>query len=60
MRRTFFTREEARNKIGCVVEAMADFPSVPKGSRGRVVRVIKGSPASSGICRETSDITNSC
>jgi hypothetical protein len=38
MQRTFFTREEARNKIGCEVEALADFPSVPRGSRGKVVK----------------------
>ena len=38
MQRTFFTHEEARAKIGRIVEAMADFPSVPRGSRGRVVK----------------------
>ncbi|MCG3162240.1 MAG: hypothetical protein JMDDDDMK_03480 [Acidobacteria bacterium] len=38
MQRTFFTREEARNKIGHMVEALSDFPSVPKGSQGKVVR----------------------
>ncbi len=41
MQRTFFTREEARNKIGHAVESMTDFPSVPKGSRGKVVRAQK-------------------
>jgi hypothetical protein len=38
MQRTFFTCQEARNKIGHLVEAMTDFPSVPKGSRGKVAR----------------------
>ncbi len=39
MRQTFFTRQEAHAKIGNPVEAAADFPSVPKGRRGKVVDV---------------------
>jgi hypothetical protein len=39
MQRTYFTREEARREIGRTVEAVADFPSVPKGSRGSVVKI---------------------
>ena len=38
MPRTYFTSEEAREKIGHLVEARADFPSVLQGSRGRVVK----------------------
>jgi hypothetical protein len=37
MPRSFFTSEEARQQVGRLVEALADFPSVPKGSRGKVV-----------------------
>jgi hypothetical protein len=36
--RTFFTKDEARNEIGNSIEALSDFPSVPKGTRGTVVR----------------------
>ncbi len=43
MPRTFFTSEEARQEIGHLVEARADFPSVPQGSRGRVVKAHKHS-----------------
>jgi hypothetical protein len=39
MERTYFTEAEARKKIGNIVEALSDFPSVPKGSRGTVVKV---------------------
>jgi hypothetical protein len=38
MHRTYFTREEAQQAIGQRVEALADFPSVPQGSRGIVVK----------------------
>ena len=38
MPRTFFTAEEARRQIGCLVEAQADFPFVPKGSHGKVIK----------------------
>ncbi len=41
MQRTFFTSAEVKRKIGHLVEALADFPSVPKGSRGRVVKAHK-------------------
>ena len=37
MRRTDFTRSEAQQEVGRQVEALADFPSVPKGSKGTVV-----------------------
>ena len=36
---TYFTDAEARTKVGNIVEALSDFPSVPKGSRGTVVKV---------------------
>ena len=39
MERTYFTKAEARKEIGNIVEALSDFPSVPKGSRGTVVKV---------------------
>jgi hypothetical protein len=38
MSRIFFTREEARKVVGNQIVALADFPSVPKGSRGTVVK----------------------
>ena len=39
MERTYFTDAEARTEVGRIVEALADFPSVPKGSKGTVVKV---------------------
>ena len=39
MERTYFTDAEARTELGSIVEALADFPSVPKGSKGIVVKV---------------------
>ena len=39
MERTYFTEAEARMKIGNMVEALSDFPSVPKGSKSTVVKV---------------------
>ena len=39
MERTYFTEAEARMEIGNIVEALSDFPSVPKGSKGTVVKV---------------------
>lgn len=39
MERTYFTDAEARTAIGNIVEALSDFPSVPKGSKGTVVKV---------------------
>jgi hypothetical protein len=39
MERRYFNKPEARKKIGNIVEALSDFPSVPKGSRGTVVNV---------------------
>ena len=38
MQRTFFTRLDALQRVGQKVEALADFPSVPKGSRGIVMK----------------------
>ena len=38
MQRTYFTRSEAKQQIGHQVEALANFPSVPKGSKGTVVK----------------------
>ena len=35
----YFTEVEARMEIGNMVEALSDFPSVPKGSKGAVVKV---------------------
>jgi hypothetical protein len=39
MERNYFTDAEAPMKIGSIVEALSDFPSVPKGSKGTVVKV---------------------
>ena len=39
MERIYFTEVEARMEIGNMVEALSDFPSVPKGSKGTVVKV---------------------
>ena len=39
MTRTYFTDAEARTALGHVVEALSDFPSVSKGSKGTVVKV---------------------
>src|SRR5262245_8673219 len=39
MERTYFTEAEARKEIGSIVEALSDFPSVPRGSKGTVVKV---------------------
>jgi hypothetical protein len=39
MERTYFTDAEARTEVGNIVEALSDFPSVPKGSKGTVVKV---------------------
>jgi hypothetical protein len=39
MERTYFTDAEARMEVGNIVEALADFPSVPRGSKGTVVKV---------------------
>lgn len=36
--REYFTRQEAEAKIGFMVEALAPFPSVPKGTIGEVVK----------------------
>ena len=35
----FFSEPEARAHVGETVEALSDFPSVPLGTLGRVVRV---------------------
>jgi hypothetical protein len=36
MQRTYFIRSEAQQEVGNQVETLADFPSVPKGSKGTV------------------------
>jgi len=36
---TYFNHNEAKQKIGQNVEALYDFPSVPKGSIGTVIKV---------------------
>ena len=41
MQRIYFTREDARKKTGERVEASTDFPSVPKGSKGTVVKALE-------------------
>ena len=38
MERAYFIHSEARVEVGQQVEALADFPSVPRGSRGTVVK----------------------
>ena len=38
MRPTFFTESEAHCHVGERVEALSDFPSVPAGTVGKVVR----------------------
>ena len=43
MERVYFSKEEARSEIGTVVEALADFPSVPRGTRGTVTKVVSES-----------------
>src|SRR5579859_582797 len=41
MRPGFFTESEAHARVGERVEALSDFPSVPAGTVGRVVRARK-------------------
>jgi hypothetical protein len=36
----YFNREEGLSKVGTIVEAAADFPSVPRGSAGTVVKAL--------------------
>ncbi len=38
MNRVYFTKEQARQKIGNAVESLSDFPSVPTGTKGVVVK----------------------
>jgi len=38
MNRIYFTKEQAHQKIGNVVESLTDFPSVPTGTKGVVVK----------------------
>ncbi len=38
MEHIYFTEAAARREMGNVVEALSDFPAVPKGSRGTVVK----------------------
>jgi hypothetical protein len=39
MERKYFSEAEARKEMGKIVEALSHFPSVPKGSKGTVVKV---------------------
>lgn len=39
--RAYFTRDEAENHVGTEVEAMMPFPSVPKGTTGKVTKASK-------------------
>jgi hypothetical protein len=39
MEEIFFTGADARTEVGSIVEALSAFPSVPKGSKGTVVKV---------------------
>jgi len=41
MKPVFFTESEARAHVGDRVEALTDFPSVPAGTAGKVVRARK-------------------
>lgn len=41
MQRIYFSREEARKRTGERVRASTDFPSVPKGSKGTVVKALE-------------------
>ncbi len=41
MKPAFFTESEAHDHVGERVEALSDFPSVPAGTTGRVVRARK-------------------
>jgi hypothetical protein len=41
MRPAFFTESEAHGHVGERVEALSDFPSVPAGTVGKVVRARK-------------------
>ncbi len=40
MQRIYFTRAEAQQQVDRQVEALMDFPSVPKGSNGVADRAI--------------------
>jgi len=40
MQRIYFTRDEARQQTDRQVEALLDFPSVPKGSKGIVLKAL--------------------
>ena len=35
----YFTHKEAQQKVGQNIEALYDFPSVPAGSKGKVIKV---------------------
>ena len=41
MHRIYFTSDEARKKTDERVEAVTDFPSVPRGSKGTVVKALE-------------------
>ena len=52
MRPAFFTESEAHNHVGECVEALSDFPSVPAGTVGRVVRARKVGSDGWAVCVE--------
>jgi hypothetical protein len=52
MRPTFFTESEARALVGEHVEALSDFPSVPAGTSGKVVRTRKAGSDDWLLCVE--------
>ena len=52
MKPTFFTESEARAHVGDRVEALTDFPSVPAGTPGKVVRARKVDSEAWVVCVE--------
>ena len=52
MKPAFFTESEARVHVGERVEALSDFPSVPAGTTGRVVRARKVESDAWVVCVE--------
>jgi len=52
MRPWFFTESEARAQVGERVEALSDFPCVPAGTTGRVVRARRVESGAWVVCVE--------
>lgn len=40
MQRIYFTKEEADTHIGLRIKSLMDFPSVPKGSEGIIIKAL--------------------